>query len=523
MQHDDKVEPPAGPPQPTDEAAAEAAAVAAASHHGRDPVEAPTPPPVPQASFLTWLKQGWRVATLRAPDWDLLDARPTLVATLLMLSYLLSFGLQWALIDGPARFYWTAILNGWAATVVMLWLGWVVSRSSAASAGRPRVSPATLLALATVAGLVQAVVVCLVALALMPALGAPHNWTSPSVVWTFWLVPMLYALVVIVRLLWRVAGTPASRLAIVLLAPVVPAIHHWLQPVYFWWPAPPAAQASEEPAPVGLPLTEEVLAAQPRLMAQALAALQPPQPERINVYAVTYAPYADEDVFMRESAVVAKTMAERFDAGSRTVQLVLNPATATRLPWATHTHLRQTLRHLARLMDRERDVLFIHLTSHGAQDGELAADGWPLEVQPLTADLLKQWLDEAGIRWRVLSVSACYSGTWIEPLANDDTLVMSASDATHTSYGCGKKSPLTFFGQALYVDALKDRWSFTEAHAHARQLIEMREREAGKTDYSNPQIREGAAIADVLRRLAAQQRQAAPVTSPAPPSATGAP
>jgi hypothetical protein len=85
-------------------------------------------------------------------------------------------------------------------------------------------------------------------------------------------------------------------------------------------------------------------------------------------------------------------------------------------------------------------------------------------------------------------------------------LVMTAADATHTSYGCGSRSPLTFFGQAMYVDALKETWSFQQAHAQARQLIEVREKEAGKTDgYSNPQIREGAAIGEVLKRLEAQQ------------------
>ena len=59
----------------------------------------------------------------------------------------------------------------------------------------------------------------------------------------------------------------------------------------------------------------------------------------------------------------------------------------------------------------------------------------------------------------------------------------------------------------MYVDALKDTWSFPAAHARARQLIEVREREAGKSDgYSNPQISEGAAIGEVLRRLEDQQR-----------------
>ena len=210
---------------------------------------------------------------------------------------------------------------------------------------------------------------------------------------------------------------------------------------------------------------------------------------------------------MRESAVVAKTMGERFGAAGRTVQLVMNPATETTLPWATQAKLHQTILRMAAVMDRDRDVLFLHLTSHGGADGRLATDSWPLQTEPLTPDILKRWLDEAGIRWRVVSISACYSGSWIAPLSGDGTLVMTAADATHTSYGCGSRSPLTFFGQAMYVDALHDTWSFAEAHARARQLIETREKAAGKSDgYSNPQISEGAGIREVLQRLAAQQR-----------------
>jgi hypothetical protein len=229
----------------------------------------------------------------------------------------------------------------------------------------------------------------------------------------------------------------------------------------------------------------------------------------VNVYAATYAPYASEDVFMRESAVVARTMRERFGAGGRTVELVVNPATATTLPWATPLNLRQTIARMAAAMNRERDVLFLHLTSHGGADGKLATQTWPLDTEPMTPELLKRWLDEAGVRWRVISVSACYSGSWVTPLAGEGTLVMTAADADHTSYGCGRRSELTFFGRAMYEEELRKTWSFTEAHAAARERIEVREKEAGKSDgYSNPQLRMGTGIEPVLRRLEAQQRGA---------------
>jgi hypothetical protein len=148
----------------------------------------------------------------------------------------------------------------------------------------------------------------------------------------------------------------------------------------------------------------------------------------------------------------------------------------------------------------------IHLTSHGGRDGKLAAEFWPLDVDSLTPQLLKTWLDEAGIRYRVISVSACYSVSWIEPLSDPGTLVMTAADASHTSYGCGSGSELTYFGRALFDEQLRHTASFEKAHAAAPIVIEQREREAGKSDgYSNPQIRVGDRIRARLAELEAER------------------
>jgi hypothetical protein len=154
-------------------------------------------------------------------------------------------------------------------------------------------------------------------------------------------------------------------------------------------------------------------------------------------------------------------------------------------------------------MDRQQDILFIHLTSHGGRNGELSAYFWPLEVEKLHPGELKRWLDEAGIKNRVISVSACYSGSWIKPLLDDNTLIMTAADADHTSYGCGRKSELTFFGKAMYDEQLRNNTlSFEEAHRSAKHIIERREKEAGKDDgFSNPQIRVGDKIRDRLKAL----------------------
>jgi hypothetical protein len=447
-------------------------------------------PPVRRGG-LDWLREGVRVLVFRPPRWDGLQAQPLTVAALVLASYPVALVVQRALLDGEPTFLWNGILAGWVGTAVWAWLCWVVARTGAAAVG-----PATLLAVSASAALLLGVVVGVAALGLQAVWGPADAWPA-ELAWAVWLTPLSWGALMQAVLLWREAGTRAARAVLLLVLPVPLLVGGWLAPVSFWGNEP---AADTEPAYAGLPLTDGIVDAQARLLDGALARLPAPRSGRVNVYGLTYAPYASEDVFMRESAAVSKAMRERFGAGM--VELVVNPATAASLPWATPLNLRRAIARVAAVMDRERDVLFLHLTSHGGADGRLATETWPLQTEPMTPELLKRWLDEDGVRWRVVSVSACYSGSWVEPLAGDGTLVMTAADADHTSYGCGRRSPLTFFGRAMYVDALQATRSFEAAHAQARRLIARREREAGKDDgYSNPQLRMGEAIRPVLQRL----------------------
>lgn len=53
-------------------------------------------------------------------------------------------------------------------------------------------------------------------------------------------------------------------------------------------------------------------------------------------------------------------------------------------------------------MDKGNDVLVVYLTSYGGRDFKLTASHWPLDVEPLTPQLLSAALDKAGIRNRVI-------------------------------------------------------------------------------------------------------------------------
>ena len=254
--------------------------------------------------------------------------------------------------------------------------------------------------------------------------------------------------------------------------------------------------------------SEKVLNEQATIMATTLADIQPQRKGVADVYFVAYAPDATEDVFLRELAVIQPMMDQRFDTLGRSVRLQNHATTLSVFPVATKTNLEKTLQHLGKVMDPAEDVLVLYLTSHGSKRFDLVPNFPPMQLEPITPESLKKMLDAAGIRYRVVAVSACYSGGYVDPLAGKDTLVMTASAKDRTSFGCGNESDFTYFGKAVFDEQLRKTYSFEEAFANALPVL--KEREAKISDVlSNPQISVGAGIKPKLLEL--QTRLATPL------------
>jgi len=444
---------------------------------------------------LRWLAEGLRSAFFLRADLAGLRASPLAIVLLTALVVGLGVLLQRLGMAGSVVFYWQAIASGWLTTVLLLWACWLVAR---ARGGLP--DAATLFGVL----LIQQLLISAPLWGLY--LLAPHlpGLSPQAAAWLQWGIPFAvvgWVSLAGVVLLMRHTPPSGTRAAVLLAFVLSGAADLYAPPMQFWYPDESTDRVADDDK--RLHLKQEVMEAQSGVLISALDALQPQRPGVADVYAITFAPYAGEDVFRRESKLVSDLMQSRFDAQGRTIQLINHAQTAGELPWATGLNLQRAINRAASLMDRDEDILFIHLTSHGAQDGKLAASFWPIEVDPVTPAQLRAWLDEAGVRWRVLSISACYSGSWLPALSEPGTLVMTAADAEHTSYGCGHKSELTFFGRAMYGEQLRNTHSFEVAHAQARKVIEQREKEAGKTDgYSNPQIAVGEAIRPKLAALA---------------------
>lgn len=461
----------------------------------------PTRTPSLAHALARWLRDGVRSSLFLRPRWAQLHASPATILGLIACGIVTMLVLQRLWIVGPATFLWEPLLAGWAGTAAAAWGCYALLHPSADN-GDEAPAASQLFCLLLAQGYVLSSGYGLLWVVAIRSGNGMASF-SPQTLWVFWIA--LWVWMALAQLVVLLRDTRRKRLALTMAVLLVAiGIVDNMADQRMLWVAD--ATAATDPAPQKqLKLTQEIVEAQPQLLQRRLEELLPQRPGVVDLYALTFAPYAHEDVFKRESQMVAEVLASRFDADGRTVQLVNHIDTLAEWPWATPLNLQRTIQRIAALMDKDEDVLLIHLTSHGAQNGELAADFWPLSVAGITPRELKRWLDEAGIRHRVVSVSACYSGTWLQPLADDATLVMTAADSTHTSYGCGRHSELTYFGRALYDEQLRlHTRSFEEAHAAARPLIERREKEAGKTDgYSNPLLGTGEGIRrqlDLLRR-----------------------
>ena len=252
------------------------------------------------------------------------------------------------------------------------------------------------------------------------------------------------------------------------------------------------------------PLAEERLFhLQGQLIERTLAAIKPGKDGHRELYFVGFAPDASQEVFLHEMRFVRKEFDERFRTAGHSIALVSSQDALEEFPIASATNLSRALARVGERMNAEEDTLFLFLSAHGYRDHRLSAVQPPLELAPLTPTALARMLQDAGIKWRVIVVSACYSGGFIEPLRDDNTIVITASSAERTSFGCEAGRDFTYFGEAYFRDALAQTRSFTRAFELAKNIVNEREAKE-KLEPSLPQMWVGRAIGERLKNAADQ-------------------
>lgn len=434
------------------------------------------------------LRAGARSALLMRPDVQAYTATPAHLVALCLLTLLLAVAWQASYYGVPGRLNPAGLRGALFDLPLLLLVGWWAARVSLKGIA-PLSLTVALASLGACLGLAEFAVFPLVR-----ALPAWSDWVYWGAYWFFMLWWLAGACALLLRFTGRGWRGNGPGLGLVLLVGLLPLF----MPSAPLWHADPDA----DDAPRHRPSIEreEAFHAQARLLDQALAGLLPQRAGVEDLYFVGFASHAAQGVFKKELDVIGPLMRQRFDTGGRSVELVNHADTALTRPLATQTNLRRTLDALGKRIDPEEDVVVLYLTSHGSQTHELDVSFWPLKLDQVTPASLRRMLDAAGIKWRVVIVSACYSGGYIEPLRGDNTLVMTAADATHTSFGCSNDSDFTWFGKALFDEELRRTHSFAQAFERAVVSIRAREKKM-QYEPSNPQIAVGSRIAGKLGRI----------------------
>ena len=400
-------------------------------------------------------------------------------------------GLIWLGFDrltaaGDVHFAWNSVAQlAWLAVVVLCAL-LILS-----PAGRSPDNAA--LAFTAVAAALPFLFLVLLPLLHYVADEAPRRWTALAVA--------ALCAVLLYRLVHRVLRGSVPVALVAALGVVVPTLLIFNKSVgtrpELWIPVEDADVESLARAQA----TEDAMFRQPAIIDAAIDRLAPQTTGKTDVFFVGVAGDGAQAVFANEVAFARNALASKLDLRDRAVELVNTREVGADTPLASGAGIRYALAQVGRRMNTEEDVLILFLTSHGTKSGMLSVrqPGWPLV--DLSPAALNEALQAAGIKWRIVIVSACYSGHFIDALDDDHSLVVTAARADRKSFGCRADRELTYFGEALLRDALPPSHSLQEAIDRARTVVAEREKAEDITP-SEPQTFLGEKMRGKLAELA---------------------
>lgn len=234
---------------------------------------------------------------------------------------------------------------------------------------------------------------------------------------------------------------------------------------------------------------EDALVDQPARITAKVAAL-PPHPGAPETLVLAIGGQGYQAIFDREARHAAAILSGR---GAGPALIMSN--TPEQVETGLLASRRTIALALAALGKRARpgDTLVVYLASHGGEDASIAMDAPYIEFAPFTATDLATALDASGFDRRIIIISACFAGSWIDRIASPTTIVIAAAAADRTSFGCDDSRELTVFGEAMLGELNSPGQSLETAFTRARNRIAAAERAEG-VPASLPEARIGAAM-----------------------------
>ncbi len=263
------------------------------------------------------------------------------------------------------------------------------------------------------------------------------------------------------------------------------------------------------PAPARLPaaaMQENLYYGQFGMMDRAISWLDTHRKGTTDLYFVGFGADAREDVFLNEMRSVVRLFDTRFGTKDRSIVMLNHHRTVRQVPLANVHNLGRALHEIGKRMDPEEDVLFLYLSAPKLDDTQLRPTFKPLDLLPLHASEIRHMLNDAGIKWRIIVLSACTSDNFADRVADPNTLVITATGQGGRAHGCKNDVPHTIFGGAFFNEALQETFSVRTAFLDALKRIDATEKAEGLQP-SDPKMKVGRNIGPQLDRLAAQLKQ----------------
>ncbi|HVE51277.1 MAG TPA: hypothetical protein VNG69_16870, partial [Casimicrobiaceae bacterium] len=237
---------------------------------------------------------------------------------------------------------------------------------------------------------------------------------------------------------------------------------------------------------VSNPASEAVLALQRELQDEALGNLADHPQSAARLYFIGFAPDGDGGTWRARLDKARSVMDTHWDTDSRSLVYVNDKSALTQAPMATITFLREALEEIATAGNADNDIVMLYVAGRNNADGSLKVSLPPLALVQLSGTGLAYLFKNAGVKWRIVVVDSCNSKSFVDALADANTLIIAAQG----SPSCARSGAPTELGDTLFGEVLPTATSLPAAVAETHRRLAQRGIE--------PTVRMGEAIAGLL-------------------------